>query len=134
MNLLVLADSLFILLIFLKSAFQIPRQQFDKTDSFSRALEMPRPMRPAKSAIDRMFDASGLTGESKKNMNLYPKLEQFPLPFPNENEDFKTKVDIMNKLGCPKFSRFLKLAKISCLIDIQASFRGYPLLRFRKNC
>ena len=62
---------------------------------------MPRPMRPAKSALDRMFDASGLTGESKKNMNLYPKLEQFPLPFPEENEDFKRKVDIMNMLGCP---------------------------------
>merc|ERR1712131_331584 len=59
-----------------------------------------------------MFDASGLTGKSKKNMNLYPKLEQFPLPFPEENEDFKRKVDIMNMYARQLNEKFRKMPAV----------------------
>ena len=70
---------------------------------------MPRPMRPAKSAMDRMFEASGLTGESKKNMNLYPKLEQFPLPFPEDNHDFALKMETMNKFATDLNEKFRRM-------------------------
>ena len=59
--------------------------------------------------MDRMFDASGLTGESKKNMNLYPKLEQFALPFPHDNTDFMDKIEIMNKYAIELNDKFRKM-------------------------
>lgn len=73
---------------------------------------MPRPMRPAKSAMDRMFDASGLTGESKKNMHLYPKLEQFPLPFPADNVDFMAKLNLMNNFAIELNDKFRKMPAV----------------------
>jgi len=74
--------------------------------------KMPRPMRAAKSAMDRMFDASGLTGESKKNMHLYPKLQQFPLPFPADNVDFMDKLAIMNKYAIEVNDKFRKMPAV----------------------
>ena len=61
-----------------------------------------------------MFDASGLTGESKKNMNLYPKLEQFALPFPHDNTDFMDKIEIMNKYAIELNYKFRKMPGNFC--------------------
>merc|ERR1712212_988409 len=60
---------------------------------------MPRPQRPAKSNLERLFESEGLTGESKKDLNLYPKLEQFPLPFPRDNPELYEKVTLMNEFA-----------------------------------
>ena len=53
----------------------------------------------SKSNLDRMFESSGLTGEVKKDMNLYPHLEKPPLPFPKDNIELVNKVEVMNRFA-----------------------------------
>ena len=67
---------------------------------------MPRPIFRPKSGLEKTFESEGLTGESTKDLNLYPKLQQHVLPYPTDNPAMTMKIKELNDFAIRLDSKF----------------------------